>query len=185
MGSLIIVQWGGATVGGAVWSGKKRADRLRGMQGVRRVVRQAQRGYAFGPFTYPQKKNVELDAPMVIGFPRDSRGRHAARQIRQKGHVPVVLQGRGEKEVLLTVEANRLMHLRKKGMLEKETTLQLDYLGEVIPVIAKQLPLDPISGRPTSLVVARAKVTVEELKEQQAQHVQYPDPLYPLGWHHK
>jgi hypothetical protein len=43
--------------------------------------------------------------------------------------------------VLLTVEANRLMHLRKKGMLEKDATLQLDLLGEVIPVTAKLMPL--------------------------------------------
>ena len=95
-----------------------------------------------------------------------------------------MLQGLKEPEVLLTVDVKRLATLRQRGKLEPHSVVQLDLYGELIPVVPKRVALDPVSGVPTALVLCRTGDALDSL-EKEGGTVEYPDALYPLGWHHK
>ena len=136
------------------------------------------------------------------GVPREARGRTAAGRARREGMVPTVLQGQKQPEILMEVNAKRLGSLRRRHLLKQSQVLQvslaqpalallsfflcqLDWLGELIAVYPKAVPLDPVSGAPTSLVLCRAPVTPEQVAhtQRQAATAALPPPLLPLGWH--
>jgi hypothetical protein len=119
--------------------------------------------------------------------------------------VPTILQGLQKEQILMEVNAKRLSNLRRRHLLKQTQVLQvrtqntrcresacsqrnqkqLDWLGELIPVYPKAVPLDPVSGVPTALVLCRAAVTPEQIAASQgaAAVAEVPSPLLPLGWH--
>jgi hypothetical protein len=96
-------------------------------------------------------------------------------------------QGLKQEEVLMAVDAKRLLNLKKRRLLRTDTVLHLDWRGELIPVLPKAVPLDPVSGSPLSLVLCRVQLSPQQmlLKQQSVAGAAMPDPLLPLGWHKK
>ena len=134
---------------------------------------------------YPQKRNVELTAPIIVGYPRESsasRGRHFARTARKHGKVPLVLQGEGGPETLLTTDVKRLSALMRQGHLSKDKKVQLDVCGDLILCSARLVHLEPVTGEPTALVLCREQGTAES---HYSPDKAYPEAVYPLGWVHK
>ena len=137
----------------------------------------------FGPFQYPQRRNVELSTPIVVAFPRSSRGRSAARSARRAGHVPVSLQRGSSAPLLLTTPRLRLVALINQGLVSTDdasSLLHLDLGGALVPVRPTRINRDPVSGNPTALVLSQVATEPPPQKKPAM-----PDPIYPLGWHHK
>ena len=81
------------------------------------------------------------------GAPRVGAGTGAARAIRRAGRVPAVIYGNKLESVLISLDPVDLKHqLRGPGFFSR--VFDLDVEGDTHRVLARDLQLDPVSGRP-------------------------------------
>ncbi len=81
------------------------------------------------------------------GTPREGTGTSAARATRRAGRVPAVIYGNKLESVLISLDPVDLGHqLRGPGFFSR--VFDLDVEGDSHRVLARDLQLDPVSGRP-------------------------------------
>ena len=81
-----------------------------------------------------------MDIPTIKIWPREERGTRACRRLRRRGLVPAVLYGRGEPNVLLTVQEETL----EKLLAQHTMVLRVEWNGQQDPVQIKEVQYDPL-----------------------------------------
>ena len=81
-----------------------------------------------------------MQIPTIKAWPREERGSRASRRLRTRGLVPAVLYGRGEPNVLLTVNEGELSRL----LGEHSNVLQVDWDEHSDPVQLKEIQFDSL-----------------------------------------
>jgi len=79
-----------------------------------------------------------MDLPTIKAWPREERGTRACRRLRGRGLTPVVLYGRGEPNVLLSVRGDDLSKL----LSEHNLIVQVEWDEHLDPAQIKQLRYD-------------------------------------------
>ncbi|MBS3764382.1 MAG: 50S ribosomal protein L25 [Planctomycetes bacterium] len=81
-----------------------------------------------------------MDIPTIQAWPREERGTRPCRRLRKRGLIPAVMYGRGEGNVLLTVQQNELEHLLKEHAL----ILEVEWDGNSQPVQIREVQYDAL-----------------------------------------
>ena len=83
-----------------------------------------------------------MDIPTIKAWPREQRRSRACRRLRKRGLIPAVLYGRGEPNVLLSVQRRELT-----GLLEEHSSvLQVDLDGHRTPAQLKEVQYAPVGS---------------------------------------
>ncbi len=81
-----------------------------------------------------------MDIPTIKAWPREKRGTRASRRLRGRGLVPAVLYGRGEPNLLLSVQEKAISHI----VAEHAMVLQLEWDGHQTPTQLKEVQFDSL-----------------------------------------
>jgi len=84
-----------------------------------------------------------MDIPTIKAWAREDRGTRASRRLRQRGMVPAVLYGRGEPNVLLSVEEGAIAYL----IAQHAMIFQVEWDGHQTPIQLKAAQLDSLGDR--------------------------------------
>lgn len=80
-----------------------------------------------------------MDIPTIEARPREESGTRSSRRLRKEGEVPAVMYGRGEGNVMLTIDEEDIEELLERHAL----IWQLEMDGESTPVQIKEVQYDP------------------------------------------
>ncbi len=89
-------------------------------------------------------------------------------------------------EELISIDVNRILLLRRRGLWASDKLLQLDLCGTLHVVSPRNTPWHPTSGVPTAVVFLRQPGAAADLAARQAQVAAEaaagPATLFPIGW---
>jgi large subunit ribosomal protein L25 len=81
-----------------------------------------------------------MDIPTIDAWPREERGSRACRRLRRRGLVPAVMYGRGEPNVLLTLQEKEI-----ESLMERHTLIfEVEWDGQKTPVQIKEIQYDAL-----------------------------------------
>ncbi len=78
---------------------------------------------------------------------RDKSGTGAARAVRRSGGVPVIVYGKGKKEVLLSLDARELTLEYQRGRFFSRI-VEIDAGGQKLNVLPQEMQMDPVKDTP-------------------------------------
>jgi len=96
-----------------------------------------------------------MDIPTIKAWPREERGTRACRRLRRRGLIPVVLYGRGDPNVLLTVKSTDLQHLLD----EHNMILEVQWDGDATPAQLREVQRDPLGDEIAHADLGRISLT--------------------------
>jgi len=96
-----------------------------------------------------------MDIPTIKAWPREERGTRACRRMRKRGLIPVVLYGRGDPNVLLTVKNTDLQHLLD----EHNMILEVEWDGNATPAQLREVQRDPLGDEIVHADLGRISLT--------------------------